>query len=496
MWRNVLLITIACLGLAACGDSQGATDDSTTRGPAASLPPPTLTWSPCVEPALVGLDCATLTVPKNYDDGAAGTFDLAVVRAKSNGAPQDFLGSLFFNPGGPGVSGVDVAPQIVPALPAELRAHFDFITWDPRGVGRSAGLTDCANGSYTLPATGEVDWGQVMDEMRTSAQAANEDCAERYPDVVPFIGTNATVRDLDRMREAAGDPKLTYWGTSYGTRIGYVYAHDYPDRVRAMLLSSPVDPNATWPSFAAGSATSPDNAVGFFFQVVPEAQQQYDRVVGSLTEQALALPSGAAVTHWDVQGMVANGVSSQSGYADTAALLGAVDTALSGTGEAQATALATLDAQEWPTSYPINGGATAFVGCTDYPQRLDADEQDEMAARIRAQAPVFGFGASQALFFCDGVDITPDPVPVDFTNTSTPMLVMGTTRDALTQYSWATDVARNFRNSRVVTYVGTVHTPFLGAESVCVDSAGVGYLVRLERPATDISCPFVGAPAG
>jgi pimeloyl-ACP methyl ester carboxylesterase len=261
-----------------------------------------------------------------------------------------------------------------------------------------------------------------------------------------------------------------------------------------MLLTSPVDPNATWQSFAFGSATSPDNAVGFFFQAMPGAEQNFDDVLSALADAPLVLPSGAQVTQWDVRGLVANGVTSQGTYQDTAEFIDLVDVAIEGSGQPQAEAVAALDEMEWPTSYPINGGATAFIGCLDYPQRLTADEQNDLAARIRGQAPVFGFGASQGLFFCEGVDVTPDPVPVDFTNTVTPMLIMGSTRDALTQYEWATDLARNFRNSRVVSYVGTVHTPFLGAGSPCVDALGVDYLINLNRPATDVSCPYQPTP--
>jgi pimeloyl-ACP methyl ester carboxylesterase len=435
-----------------------------------------------------------LTVPKDYDDAAIGTFDLAVVRLPATGQAEDRIGTLFFNPGGPGESGVSLATDVASAIPLEVRARFDFVTWDPRGVGGSAGLEECQGGQYQLPATGEVDWDAVTAAMRDTERAANEQCAERYPDVVPYISTRSTVRDLDQIRAAVGDEELTYWGTSYGTRIGYVYAYEYPERVRAMLLTSPVDPNATWQSFAFGSATSPDNAVGFFFQAMPGAEQNFDDVLSALADAPLVLPSGAQVTQWDVRGLVANGVTSQGTYQDTAEFIDLVDVAIEGSGQPQAEAVAALDEMEWPTSYPINGGATAFIGCLDYPQRLTADEQNDLAARIRGQAPVFGFGASQGLFFCEGVDVTPDPVPVDFTNTVTPMLIMGSTRDALTQYEWATDLARNFRNSRVVSYVGTVHTPFLGAGSPCVDALGVDYLINLNRPATDVSCPYQPTP--
>ena len=459
-------------------------------GGSSSLGPPTLAWSACTEASLQGLECASLTAPKDYSNLAKGNFSLAVVRVKATGSAAERIGTLFFNPGGPGISVVSLAPVIAAALPAELRMHFDFVTWDPRGVDRSAGLAGCSEGSYTLPPTGPVDWAAVVDVMRGTQKAANESCAARYADVVPYISTNATVRDLDRLREAVGDVQLTYWGTSYGTRIGYVYAHDYPDRVRAMLLSSPISPNATWPSFALGAATAPDDATNFFLGKDPLARQNYDQVVPALNAQALILPSGAQVTHWDVQAMVASEVKSQSAYPDVAALLATVNAAITGSATEQTQARVRLDTMGWNPSYSIRGGATAFIGCLDYPQRLTRDDQLRLSEQMRTQSPISGFAASQALFYCEGVNVPPDPVPVNFTNTQTPMLIIGSTHDALTPYSWATELAGNFLNSRVIAYDGTQHTPYLGAGSACVDAYGTDYLVRLQRPTSNMSCPY------
>jgi len=450
---------------------------------------PALTWTACLEAELAGLECATLTVPKDYNNARRGTFSLALVRAKATGAPSERIGTVFFNPGGPGESGVSVVPQIVPALPAELRTRFDFVSWDPRGVGRSSGLRNCTGGSYTLPPTGAVEWDSVTAQMRSSEKAANESCAQIYPDIVPYISTNATVRDLEMLREAVGDNLLTYWGTSYGTRIGFVYAYHYPDRVRAMLLSSPVSPNATFPEFMYGSAVSPDDAVDFYFQAFPSTEILFDRIVESLSTQPLQLPSGSEVTQWDVRGTIANNVKSESLYQDTLSLLETFDTAINGSGTSQSEAKAMLDSMNWLTTYPVNGGATAFIGSLDYAERLTGGEQNTLAAQIRADAPVFGFGASQGLFYTEGISVTPDPIPTKFTNTKTPVLIIGSTNDGLTKYSWAVELRKNFLNSRLITYVGTQHTPYLAADSACVDAYGTDFLVNLNRPEEDATCP-------
>jgi pimeloyl-ACP methyl ester carboxylesterase len=443
-----------------------------------------LSWMPCETKALRGFDCASFAVPKDYADASAGTFSLAVVRLRATGKKT---GTLFFNPGGPGVASLPIAPSLAAALPKKIRTHFDFVTWDPRGVGRSAGLNECAPGEYSLPATGPVDWDQVMQDMRTSAAASNSACAARYPDVVPYISTNATVRDLDGLRAAVGDKLLTYWGTSYGTRIGYVYAHTFPDKVRAMLLSSSIDPDATWPDFLFGSATASDTALGLPFEAYPSAVSDYRKSIRRLNQRPLDLPSGQ-FTRWHVGMVLSGGAASDSNYKDLAGFLQTVRQATDGSKKARKA----LNAMgPWPRMLPINTGATAFIGCSDYAQRMTAEEQDQMARRVRATAPLVGYGATQGLVYCEGVDVTPNPVPVGFTNWRTPMLIMGSTRDALTPYGWTSDMARIFRNSRVVTLVGGTHTPYLGAGSKCVDKWGTRYLVDLKRPKVDVACPAV-----
>ena len=454
-----------------------------------------IAWRACAERSLDGFDCGTLTVPRDYRDASAGTFDLFVVRLRAAGSRSDRIGTLFFNPGGPGISAVDLAASVAGVLPERIRQRFDFVTWDPRGVGRSSGLTECTGGSYAPPETGPVDWTAVTRQMRDSEAAANRACQERYPDVVPHIGTRASARDLDRLRAAVGDAKITYFGTSYGTRIGYVYAHDFPDRVRAMLLTSPVDPTGDWTSFISGSSVSPDNAVGFFFEAYPAAARTYRQTIRLLDTTALQLPSGSRFTRWHLNGALGDAAKSGSAFPGMADLIETVHSAIVGKGVARQRALASLDAGSWPARYPMGGGATAFIDCLDFADRISPDDQERLAATSRAQAPIFGWAQSQGYFFCEGTNVQPDATPADFTNARTPMLVMGSTRDGLTEYQWATNLARTFANSRVVTYVGTTHSPYPGT-SPCVDRYGTTYLITLRRPALDATCPTAVVTAG
>lgn len=446
----------------------------------------TFDWKPCSEAPLSVLQCSTLTVPQDYDTPAAGQFELAVARAPATGTPAERIGTLFINPGGPGESGLDVLAQMLPHFSEDVRKHFDIASWDPRGVHRSAPLSDCDNGSYSLPDAGVVDWAEVTRQMRSSMRTANEECIKLYPGVVPYLGTTATAQDLDRLRAAAGDEKLTFWGTSYGTRIGYTYSQMFPGRLRALLLSSPVDPNGTWESFSHFAALAPDTATGFMFEVRPAAGKQFFEALAALQKAPLVLPSGRRINHWVLRAFVSAMAHSEEAFGDAEALINMVSKGLQG----DASALAKLDEEDWPEAFPVNGGAIAFIGCEDYAQRLTAEEQDQLASRIRAQAPIAGWLASQALFYCEGIPAARSPVPVDFVDDNTPVMVIGSTRDGLTHFGWAVDVARNFRNSRLVTYVGAQHTPYLGASSTCIDRYGADFLVKLEMPSVDVSCPF------
>lgn len=457
-----------------------------TTGTAGAEGTTTFDWKPCAETQLTALQCATLTVPRDYDNPSVGTFDLSVARAPATGTADERIGTLFINPGGPGESGLDVLTQMLPHFSEDVRRRFDLASWDPRGVHRSNPLSDCDNGSYRLPDTGPVNWTEITRQMRDSTRAANEACIKRYPDVVPYLGTTATTQDLDRLRAAAGDEKLTFWGTSYGTRIGYTYSQMFPGKLRALLLSSPVDPNATWASFSHFAALSPDTATGFMFQARPTAGKHFFETVAALEKTPLVLPSGHHINHWLLRAVITAMAHSEEAFGDAEAFIDMVRKGLDG----DTVALAKLDETDWVSTFPVNGGAIAFVGCEDYTQRLNAEEQDQLAARIRAQAPIAGWLGTQALFYCEGIPKAHAPVPVDFVDKETPVMVIGSTRDGLTHFGWAVDVARNFRNSRLVTYVGAQHTPYLGASSTCIDRYGADFLVKLNLPTTDVSCPF------
>ena len=281
-------------------------------GPPSGAGASTLEWSACAEPELAGFECGTLTVPLDRADPSGATIDLAVARHRSAGKASQRIGSLVFNPGGPGGSGLESLPTIWRVLPAAAKARFDLVTWDPRGMGASTPLQDCATISMPLPATGTVDWLSVYADMRMDRAAANARCVAKNATLVAHMGTMEVVNDLDALRAAVGDAKLTYWGMSYGTRIGYSYALRYPEKVRAIVLDGTVDPSSSIVDLAT-SATARDQALGFFFELWPKAAEQYRRVRAALDERTVALPSGDVMTRWNFDAMLDSAAGGEFG---------------------------------------------------------------------------------------------------------------------------------------------------------------------------------------
>lgn len=214
-------------------------------GEPAPRPLPPLAWTGCAVKAYPKLQCATLKVPLNHDDPAGRTVTLALSRVPHTA--KTFQGPLLVNPGGPGGSGRTMAGYVAASLPPEVAAQYDVIGFDPRGVGRSEPALDCKPGHFAPVRPDSVPRGAEGERAAVErAQDFAEACGEKYADVLPFIDTVSTARDLDLIRRALGAPKINYLGYSYGTYLGAVYARLHPDRVRRMALDSVVNPHGVW----------------------------------------------------------------------------------------------------------------------------------------------------------------------------------------------------------------------------------------------------------
>ncbi|GGT20604.1 alpha/beta hydrolase [Streptomyces chromofuscus] len=204
-----------------------------------------LTWKKCGTTDYPTLQCASLKVPLDHADPGGRSITLALSRVPHTA--KKYQGPLLVNPGGPGGSGLTLAGYVASSLPRAVAAQYDVIGFDPRGVGASEPALNCAPGHFRPVRPGSVPAAPAAERAHlTRARSFADACGKKYARVLPYIDTRSTARDLDRIRRALGAPRISYFGYSYGTYLGAVYAGLYPDRVRRMVLDSVVDPTGVW----------------------------------------------------------------------------------------------------------------------------------------------------------------------------------------------------------------------------------------------------------
>jgi pimeloyl-ACP methyl ester carboxylesterase len=207
---------------------------------------PGLRWGPCADIPDPRLECADLPVPRDYRAPRDKTITIAVSRLKA-ADPDKRRGIMLLNPGGPGGSGVALPLYLADTLPADVLDRYDLIGFDPRGVGRSTPI------SCDIPETTPIDLllpypapDGAIDRNIAYARATAQSCAATAGDLLPHITTANTARDMDRVRAALGESKISYLGYSYGSYLGAIYVSLFPQRTDRIVLDSAVDPTRVW----------------------------------------------------------------------------------------------------------------------------------------------------------------------------------------------------------------------------------------------------------
>ncbi|MEU5657006.1 alpha/beta hydrolase [Streptomyces sp. NPDC047737] len=213
-----------------------------TAGPGAAAP---LTWKGCGTKSYPALQCATVRAPLDHDDPSGRQITLALSRVPHTAKTSQ--GPLLVNPGGPGGSGLSMAGFVAASLPAKVAAQYDVIGFDPRGVGKSRPALDCVP-KYFAPVRPDTvpDSYEAEKTARNRAASFAAACGEKHGDLLPFMDTVSAAKDLDVVRRALGADRINYFGYSYGTYLGAVYAKLFPERVRRLVLDSIVDPDGVW----------------------------------------------------------------------------------------------------------------------------------------------------------------------------------------------------------------------------------------------------------
>ncbi|MFM9043366.1 MAG: alpha/beta fold hydrolase, partial [bacterium] len=457
-------------------------------------------WFKCNKQT-TNLRCGVIVLPRDYSKPNGKRVALVAAKAPATGKRR---GTIFYNPGGPGVSGVEqVLGGVASALPASIRRHFDFVSWDPRGMGQSRPTIEgceAVGGLPTglLPETGiptGSQWLSFLSQFRGQQRQLGLQCLPKNLGIARYMGTNNVVRDLNMMRKAVGDRKLTYWGASYGTRIGYVYALRYPERLRAILLDGSVDPRRGWGEFARVRAQGTDRALEVMAKprVRPAfaedilATRDDLRVNGPITVEA------GRFDQWTFESFVSNNTFAQSQWTNIQELIDALRQ-VRGAGRssrrAQGIIQQAYEEVEDRPPYPwiVNGRAgdqsanlhlrNRIVNHLDYSDgNIPSDLADEMLLNNVENHLFFAMITASLVTNSVGLgSLKPDPVPL----TSTPrfarigrevknVLISGSTGDGATPAPWTAQMAASFPRAAVIRFNGWQHVNWMAVRSPCVN---------------------------
>jgi pimeloyl-ACP methyl ester carboxylesterase len=496
-----------------------------------------LAWRPCPIAELPSRECAELVVPLSYREPQGTTIALAVDRVPATD-PANRLGSLFLNPGGPGQSGFEELPVLYASLPAALPAHFDIVGFDPRGVGQSAPV-HC----FSSPAEQQAFMSQIGEfsgaaprlpdgkDDETALLRSYEElgrlCGEAPGNagLLSHLSTFNVAHDLDRLRQAVGDPGLTYWGVSYGTYLGETYANLFPDRIRAMVLDGVIDP----PSYTSfdqgdGGVVGPDttsflrtlsnqgsaDTFGAFLEEctaagvagcafaapsTAETSAKFDALLDRLRTDPATLigPAGTlTVSRSLVIATVFQLLYADPTWSDLAQALQQLDE-----GDTLGF-LTTLQAFGGPPPDEYNNPveARAAINCVDTDNPTDPASYPAMARSAEERTPDFGAlwaYVSLPCAFWPARDADRYRGPWD-TPTSVPLLLISRRFDPATPFAGAVAASQTLANARLLTIDGWGHGYYLSGKSTCADEAAAAYLIDGRLPAEGTVCPEDASP--
>ena len=444
----------------------------------------TVTWTACGN----DLQCATVLAPLDYDHPDDTAISLALAKRPATGTRR--LGSLFINPGGPGGSGVDYAAGFDRAGLEE----YDIVGWDPRGVGRSTPVKCFAGADldhyYSIDTT--PDDAVELQELIEDRKAFGRSCLGRSGKLLEHISTTDTVRDLDLLRGLVGDSKINYFGSSYGTRIGSLYAQLFTDHVGRMVLDGAVslDPNpevtqlqgferaldhfATWCA-AERCRLGADR---------DEVSSTIKNYLDQLDARPATVEGGRTLSQQ--QGVEAVFFTLYGGQQGWRALRDAMTLAVvDGNAQGMLRIADVSIRRARDGSYEQLGYAFPAIRCLDSPDDSVREAQKDQAA-VSRKAPVLG-PLSGADLQCPlwPVDSAPRP-PRITADGAPPIIVIGTTGDPATPYENAPAMADQLKSGVLVTFNGEGHLAY--DESECVRRLVQGYLVNDVVPADRSTC--------
>jgi pimeloyl-ACP methyl ester carboxylesterase len=498
--KGILATALVVLLVAGC--SKVVDGRAVTAVPRPGTP---VQWGPCRSandqvPIPPDAECGKLSVPVDYAKPDGDVAQLAMIRFKATGAK---IGSLVVNPGGPGESGVESVANLIPTLPQSVRERFDLVGFDPRGVASSTPAVWCNSDADNdrLRADPQVDYSpkgveHIEDETKQFVQRCVDKVGKEF---LANVGTANVVKDLDAIRVAVGDEKLTYLGYSYGTRIGGSYAEAFPQNVRAMVLDGAVDPNAdpieadirqaaafqqAFNDYAADCAKDPSCPLG---TDPAKAVDNYKNLIDPLVDKPAKTQDPRGLAYSDALVGTILPLYSPSLWRHLTDGLTELE---HGHGE---TLLALSDmymGRDPEGHYNNSTDVRVAVNCVDQPAVTDRAKVIEEDRKTREVAPFMSYGeftGHAPLGTCAFWPVPPTSQPHEISvKDLPPVLVISTTNDPATPYKAGVDLAKQLGGT-LVTFDGTQHTVVFQGNK-CIDDIAAKYLVDVTVPPPGTRC--------
>ncbi len=516
--RVIALVLVA--GLLVTGGVLGAlsalrphdSSPSPRTGPApTTVPQPEATRPP--EPALVdfytqqldwqscqtGAECATLTVPLDYDRPDARTIEVALLKVVAQD-PDARIGSLVVNPGGPGSPGTAYAAQARSVFRQPLLDRFDIVGFDPRGTGSSSPV-DCLSDEQLddyIATDPDPDTAREEEDYLGWVETIGQGCVQRSGQLASHISTVEAARDMDVLRAALGESTLTYLGASYGTKLGATYADLFPTKAGRLVLDGAVDLSIDARQSSLEQAEGFETALRSYVQncvdessscfLGDSADEGLDRIatfIDGVDAQPLATGLGRELEVGNAfYGIVAPLYNRDYWYI----LSQALRTAFEGDGSTLLR-LSDLYTSRGANGYDNNSAEAIYaISCLDDPAAVTGPEVADNVADFEEASPTFGRVFAWGLTACGGVRATTTEKPRTVSGAGAPpIVVVGTTRDPATPYRWAVNLAEQLESGVLVTRDGDGHTGYNSGNS-CIDDALESYLIDGTVPDDGLSC--------
>ncbi len=475
-------VSVLMLALLGCGSpAKTSASPGHTPSPSPSNTPFStnkMAWSDCSS----GFQCGSLTVPLDYSTPGGKTIALAVIRMPARDQAHR-IGSVVINPGGPGGSGLDFL-RSASSLFNALNQRFDLVSFDPRGVGKSAPircLSPKEMEAFISVNPAPQTQTQIDDAIRAAKNMATE-CEIKNPDTWALVGTVNAAHDMDRLRDALGDAKLTYIGFSYGSLLGDTYADMFPTKVRAMSLDGALDPGLS------ADDISRDQAIGFeknldafladcgahvtcAFYNAGKPLAALDGFLASVTAHPLPAGGTRTVGIGEAYMGILAGMYLPS---DWPILAFALHSAQAGKPQALL-ALADQYAERQPDgSYSNVLESNTAINCDDGPAPGPVAHLQQLAVSLAQVAPHFGPSSAWGPLTCDFWPVLATGRHALSAAGAPTIVVVGATNDPATPYKWAQGMARELKNSVLLTRTGDGHVSY--NQSACIRTFVNAYL--------------------